>query len=395
MHQLPGRRQTRLPVSSEEEGRLVTPVDSRQAEESSESPVFRALRAYVQEECARRGLTLDLSVLNSFAAERWQEGDRFARRRLPRLLGRPGREATGSLRRGADLAGVAGHGLYVGTALHTTLCRSDQGREASATACALWNLLVSFFDDLCDIHTDLRPRLFRVISPEALDRALDPRLATSGGSAFSCKPEEDPHLVLVAQLAEALFSHLRSLARISKRRDVWADLRAAIFEVYAAERDSTDLPLARTTDPGQALRVLRGKSSLPSWVAALMVLVADEGDIEYPALRDTMLRLGDLYWLADDIMDLEEDVQARQMNYVVLAAARWEGHEFFDGLLASEIGELPVALLEKGCLRTAVRELFSTYDEVSAQLDRQFGPETPLQQALFPCFSCWFTPLFA
>lgn len=210
-------------------------------------------------------------------------------------------------------AAVAGMGAAHGATLAAALGVRDAGRaRAAVRRIALWALFVAFFDHLCDEYGSLRP-LLRLRMPRERLRAA---LRGEPGARFTAEDVDPALLRLVLELADALCPPPRGEAAVAWPR--W--LQTGIDCAYAAEWTTAE---SRFGD-GAPARRMRGpiwaSSALPVWIMGNFAALA-AGVAEVPRwYRPLLCRWGELMWLIDDLVDIENDVATDGWNAVHLLA---------------------------------------------------------------------------
>ncbi len=214
---------------------------------------------------------------------------------------------------------VAGFGALLGDAvLHTLQHRA--AAEASVEWAALWNLLVAYFDELCDEYGLLLPTLLERIAPATLAAALDPEHETR----LVWRAADPVLLRFVLQIADEAFRRLRRQAATWSAND-YAPLRQAIATAYRSEVFTATLCFSRECDASAVHGHLRASSSLPVWIlGCASAMLAGRGRLP-PALDAALHHVGDAMWLADDLVDLEDDVGTDRWNAIFLVVAERYG----------------------------------------------------------------------
>lgn len=221
----------------------------------------------------------------------------------------------------------AGFGAILGYSVVKTLGKPDKVCMSVAEWAGLWNLLLAYFDDICDEYEVLYPQLIKIISPDALRAVLrkysDHRLISDDSAPVL--------LQFVVNVADEVFRQVRSLAN-SLSNLQYERLTTSIENAYEAELRSANLKFSEDISNEEAQKYLSGCNALPVWILGhTSALIAG---ISPPPkeLNSSLRHIGDVIWFWDDIMDIEEDIEADQWNAVFLVASDQYGSSIINEL---------------------------------------------------------------
>ena len=208
---------------------------------------------------------------------------------------------------------VAGFGALLGEAVVSTFGKSTTENQSSLDWAALWNLLMAYLDDICDEYGTLLPLLLTRLNHASLQRALNPSLNTR----LMPEPTDPVLLRFVIQIADAVFRRYRSLVNRISRSD-YVRLAEAIELAYLSEIKTAQLRFSDIINTGDVYKHLRASSSLPVWIFGCITIL-DSGLTSLSKMLELCLsHIGDVLWLLDDLVDLEEDVGTDRWNAIFL-----------------------------------------------------------------------------
>ena len=233
--------------------------------------------------------------------------------------------------------------------------------ESVALTNSLFNTFVGLFDRVCDERTDLYPDLIERVSYKSLLCAMDARRRENDRTpCFVIKPGDDPDLVILLKIMEEYFIRCRRLYGLSNNSYIWIKFKKIILVLYESEVKSTELNFISSNEFKFIFRTLRNKSSLPGWAICLTIMLPaslkPKQDIN--RLKEYILRLGDVFWIMDDIVDSVDDLENGRWSYTWFKLA--SGHGVDMG--GKEV--LLNKLIEYGIIPDAANDLCKAYLEV-------------------------------
>ena len=198
-----------------------------------------------------------------------------------------------------------------------------QGGEESGShhAGILGGILIAFsgiFDWACDIETRDRHRLVELVNEETLDRAFDVHARPYVERSLRAKSSDPVVVQVICALIDTFIARC-DLLRRHHDDAVWVELRHTVLTSYHAQMGT--LSEIFQVGPGPlAYNILFDKGALLTWVVALTsaLMVPDARLLELDRLRPAMFEFGKAVWLADDLVDIEDDLANGMWNYVVL-----------------------------------------------------------------------------
>lgn len=268
---------------------------------------------------------------------------------------------------------VAGFGSILCEAVVCTLGKAHTEHEWVLDWAALWNLLVAYFDELCDEYGSLLPLLLARISPTSLRAALSP------DSNEHLTPEAaDPVLLrFVVEIADEVFSRFRLLSNRLSGQD-FRRLSQSIEKAYLSEIIMAELRFSALTDLEDVRKHLHDSSSLPVWILGCTSALA-AGCAPLPdGLQSSLGFIGDVLWLLDDLVDLEDDVGTDRWNSVFLVAAERDGPSVLSELRLLPPEDRLMWLHENDMANTLADRIFERLNLALDDLDNTFGRGTPL-----------------
>jgi hypothetical protein len=272
---------------------------------------------------------------------------------------------------------VAGFGWILGESVVCTLGKSNTENKWSLDLAALWNLLVAYFDELCDEYGSLLPLLLTRISPASLRAALHPGLS----KRLAPEPTDPVLLRFVLEIADEVFSRFRSLAERVSDQD-FRRLGQAIEMAYASEIKTAQLRFSVVQNSQGVHRHLRGSGSLPVWILGCISALAS-GLASLPKRLDSSLEyIGDVIWLLDDLIDVEKDVGTDRWNAIFLVAAERHGPSLLPKLRLLSSEDRMAWLYENKMAEVLANRIFETLRFAIEGLDETFGKGSPLAKDL-------------
>jgi hypothetical protein len=114
----------------------------------------------------------------------------------------------------------------------------------------------------------------------------------------------------------------RRLYQFNRNEEAWNKLSASIFQLYRAEKNTSDLRLKKTFSRDQWLDALKCKSVLPSMTHSLISQIAfDSGSIQAEKnIEELCDIIGHIFWIIDDLADISKDLKNGIPSYVTLKA---------------------------------------------------------------------------
>ena len=329
------------------------------------------IREYVIEVMAEYGLTIDLDSYRLFNVQQQRIGQIVWDTTVQEIIG-PALflEYSNNISVNNDFFYVesiprtSSFGYLMGIGLYKIFCETGRFSIQAATLCSLFNILVSLFDKICDDYTHLSSKLLNRITPKSLSDALHIGEETQGKSHFEVAMSDEPTLRLLLLVTEEFFRRCGTFYMVSRNGTVWQEFKNTISEVYEAEVSSTKLTFSSPYSLEDVYIILRRKSSLPGWILCLIILLSPDAnyDGKLPHLKEVMLKLGDLFWIVDDLVDLVEDLEMERWNYVWLKLAMRDEGAFIhrnNGTLSKEI--LLEKVVDLGIIKEATSDLCQSY----------------------------------
>jgi hypothetical protein len=272
---------------------------------------------------------------------------------------------------------VAGFGTIFGEAVVSTLGKSKIKNQWGLDWTALWNLLVVYFDELCDEYGSLLPLLLTRISPTLLRRALHP----DSNERIAPEPTDPVLLRFVLEIADAVFSRFRSIANRVSGPD-FRRLAQAIEMAYLGEIKTARLYFSDPRNTEDVNKQLRASGSLPIWIPGCLAAYAS-GFAPLPKMLGLSLKyIGDVIWLLDDLIDLENDVGTDRWNAIFLVAAECHGAGILPKLRRLSPDDRLTWLYENELPGVLARRIFEALRLAIEILDSTFGKGTPLASDL-------------
>ena len=285
-------------------------------------------------------------------------------------------------------------GYAVGAALHRALNASPYHLAEVASTNALFNAAIPLFDSICDDEIELLPALVNTISKPKILKALDPL------SNHPIRFPTDDHDVLIiqimARLTEAYFARCRALFQRSAIDFVWDEFAHTILTLYEAELKSTTLHVGKAEEKKKIYITLQQKSALPFWAMAFPCLFA--GDVvEYDTflhLKQYMLMIGDIFWIMDDLVDLEEDLLQNKWSYVWYQFVFKHNHQFLDVHGKKKpIVRLLDEIIESNTVTHAAQQLCQHFNELETMGDVLKNDSKPLRLLILVWLYNWIEAL--
>lgn len=270
------------------------------------------------------------------------------------------------LRRKSARCMFFGHDL--GTALHRLVsCAAgcleypcEGAEQRGAEACAIFNLGIAIFDLVHDELPHLGSSFKTVFDERVLTEALASDEAASALEA-TIGAVTAPELRVLGRLVVAFIGKLRQAAVDQGSLDAISTLLAA---AYAAETAAVD-----NSSGDVAIATSRAKSTLPFQVFLHIVKVVGDGRAagEARTFRPAVEKIGEIFWLVDDLADLVKDFQAGSLNSV-LATARTDLVEANVRNADDPEYGLLRCILSGHYVEDAVEQIVDTMDSLTSEL---------------------------
>ena len=272
---------------------------------------------------------------------------------------------------------VAGFGSIFGEAVVATLSESKIEHHWSIDWTALWNLLVVYFDEICDEYGSLVPVLLDRMSPAKLRKALHP----DSNERLMPEPEDPVLLRFVLEIADAVFSRFRSLAKCVSASDFFR-LARIIEKAYLGEIKTARLYFSDLQDTEDLHKHLRAAGTLPVWIPGCLAAYAT-GFAPLPKKLGLSLGyIGDVFWLLDDLIDLENDVTTDRWNAIFLLAAECHRPSILPKLRQMSPDDRLIWLYENELQDVLAERVSEALRLAIETLDSTFGKGTPMARDL-------------
>lgn len=273
--------------------------------------------------------------------------------------------------------GVAGFGRILGQSVLRTLGRSEEESKSSVAWGSLWNLLIAYFDDICDDYGSVYPTLLKIISPESLRNMLQ----RGANHHFVCKPEDPVILRFVVEIADAVFIKVRSLGH-SISESQYNMLVESILRAYEVEVRFSHLKFSDEIDVDEARHCLRCCNSLPVWIQGY-TNACMAGTTTIPeGLSSSLTHIGDVLWFLDDLVDLEDDVGTNQWNAAFLVASDLYGPDILYDLRLLPPDDRITWIYNNGIAEALADRIFESISLALCDLETTFGKRSPLADDL-------------
>ncbi len=256
---------------------------------------------------------------------------------------------------------VFGFGHRLGAAIARMHGANADQVDLSARVNALFNTMLCLFDRVCDLRPDLAPSLLERASREALLEALDPDGEEDGlRLVFPVRGDDAIELALLLPVMEEYFRESISLARGAPHPSLGEDLACTVLLMHEAEIRSVDLTFEEEAWSPQIYPVLRNKSSLPGWATFLTSAMASSRSLHdnLALFREAALKLGDVFWIIDDVIDTVDDLESGRWSYTWLRMATDHGVDMTprDDAAARD-GQLVRELLDRRVVARSITDL--------------------------------------
>jgi hypothetical protein len=179
------------------------------------------------------------------------------------------------------------------------------------------------------------------------------------------------------------------LYKSSKRKDVWDEFVKTISTQYFQELDCIDIKIPEFHK--NLWQTIMSRSCSPLWVNFLICFLSDDIDLKFylPKLRNSIIKLGEVAKIIDDIVDLISDFKNRRWNYIFIKAR--ENHpSIFDDLDRIDDLEIIQSIIDKGIIDECILEACKTYHIAIEDLKKIGLYTKDFEQYLKLFFSNWF-----
>ena len=281
-----------------------------------------------------------------------------------------------------------------GYSLGYRCCRMQGGEESgSHHAGILGGILIAFsgiFDWACDIETRDRHRLVELVNEETLDRAFDVHARPYVERSLRAKSSDPVVVQVICALIDTFIARC-DLLRRHHDDAVWVELRHTVLTSYHAQMGT--LSEIFQVGPGPlAYNILFDKGALLTWVVALTsaLMVPDARLLELDRLRPAMFEFGKAVWLADDLVDIEDDLANGMWNYVVLELDKEMN------ILRLSAGERPdpdrtfAQAIDLGVIDRVAVEMSESYLQALAMMEELGGQAGAFRRETLPWINSHF-----
>jgi hypothetical protein len=189
---------------------------------------------------------------------------------------------------------------------------------------ALFCTMACLFDRICDVRPDLLPSLLKRSGKGAVLKGLALSGEEEEGEPIFRACSEDPvELAVLLLVMEEYFLRCRSVILRGNRGPLGEEFSRTIFFIYEAELRSVELRFERQPWSPEIHEHLRNKSSLPAWATFLTSAMVSSIDLggDLALFRETVLKLGDVFWIIDDVIDTVDDLENGRWSYTWLRLA--------------------------------------------------------------------------
>ena len=306
-------------------------------------------------------------------------GYRFLHQRWPNLTRSPPSPTD-------ELAQLAGLGQHIGEELCFQLCDDQDHLQPIADACALVSLMIAYFDYVLDERPDGAAELLVAMSRPKLLQALNLQRLDGEKRVFENDQIEDPLTKFVVGVAEELFSDCRRLGAIGGSQTAWSRFRKLVLEAYDAQLQTRN---AGSQSEAVAAEAVRRKNTRTTAMAAAIVLLSPNGraDVDPDRALAHMEKLGDLFGLADDLVDLVEDIGTDQANALVPDLLDTASPP----IRQREPGEVVSEMIQQGIIDAAVNRLCTGFASLHARGDEVLRDPGRFGQHARRWLAAWFT----
>ncbi|MDI6655630.1 MAG: hypothetical protein QME59_07090 [Candidatus Hydrothermarchaeota archaeon] len=210
---------------------------------------------------------------------------------------------------------VLAFGYATGSLMSRIACIDKENSREPVVLASLFNLLISLFDRICDGRPDLYPLLVKGAPKEAMERVME----RADGNNFPLN-SDNTALTVIFRLMEGYSRGLRELHALSGNIEVWEELKKSVLLMYDSEVSSRELKFEGKHKVEDIYDALRNARSLPGWSICLTALLSPSARKikDFKGLKEDMLKIGDIFWILDDIVDTVEDLEERRWSYTWL-----------------------------------------------------------------------------
>lgn len=290
---------------------------------------------------------------------------------------------------------VSAFGYTLGLQPHLIFNGNEETAEHFAIINSLFNTCASLFDKICDGFIDLYPKLINWVTPKSLLDAMQVK-NENGGSHFTLKENDEPALIVILKIMEEYFKRCREIYRISKNKTVWEEFKKTILVLYKSELLSRNLRFTTRYEQRDIYYILRNKSSLTVWQYFLPTLLSDdlEQKYNYQILKNDMLKLGDIFWIMDDIVDSVEDLESNKWSYTWFKLNYEYGVKIVDeNNNVREKQDLLDKLIKSGAIVDAANDLCVNYIEAKDAIKKISKDYNNLEITVLPWLQNWLNSL--
>jgi len=209
-------------------------------------------------------------------------------------------------------------GYSLGFQLSEMLGGKKDENEESGILSALFNIYASLFDKICDNHSNLYRRLVEIVNHNSLSKAMT--LGNQNKEYFITSKEDHILLKIVCRLMTEYFKRSINHLENNYESSLFIEFQKTIFASYQSEIESSNQKLETTIISNGIHQLLFQKSVLPSWLICLtsIICIKDKPKFDFKQFKENIMKVGKSIWIADDMADIEEDLNNHQWNYILL-----------------------------------------------------------------------------
>jgi hypothetical protein len=264
-------------------------------------------------------------------------------------------DSASGLEHSAKLSNVVMFGYEIGRGLEVALGTQSSAAYDGSLLCALLNVGFAFFDYQCDRVPGGRETLTSLF-----DGDLIPSLMNSAQAAADLRARADLvssiRLRSLLKIVAEIFARLTRLRLPASDPEVWSSLGRCFEAAYAAQIQSVNA-MAATVESCR----LKSVAPFEIMLLAMMAISSEPTPERKMAARRLTSDIATVFWLLDDLVDLEHDERSMFANSLLCRSVA--GEKVSPGDLEGATGE-PVASITKA-LKSASRSLLDLNNPIA------------------------------
>lgn len=279
-------------------------------------------------------------------------------------------------------------GYLEAKAIHS-LCRGESSfSEKMGEIGGIYVAWVSYFDELCDSSPDAVQYLKNNIDKKSLSSAINDASPNKNIFLRDLSKDVDSQIIPLFLLWQTYIHESKNLYDSSKRKDVWEDFVNTISTQYIQEIDCIEAKIPEFQP--DIWQMIRNRSSSPLWVNFLIGFLSIDTNLNLYSskLKNSILKLGEVAKIVDDITDLTDDLSNRRWNYVLIKAHQRDP-KIFDNIERNNL-KIIQWIVDEGVVAESIDDACISFQSAMNDLKKMGLFNRDFEQHMRLFLSNWF-----